>query len=453
MFKEIDNKLNQKFSEYPEFGVLKGVKVFVTGTNIAGPFAGSLMAEMGAKVLQAEAPNIACQTRGTYAWAQNHRNEYSITINSASPAGKKIFLKCIEWADIWIEAGRPGSYAKRGLSDDVCWKHNKALTIVHVSGYGQFGPAKNKPSYDVSGQAMGGYMYMNGVSPTSSPLKVNPYLSDYVTAYNTCMVALAGYINAKNSGEGDSCDVAQYDNMFRLLDEYPARWYNKGYPQPGGPVPTRTGNKSDQAACFSFYDTKDGGAMFVAIVGQGPVERGYPIIGMGKPGVDPEVPEKCTGFPLFDPRGKKAEALCEKFCAERTCDELEEIFNAAGIPCQRAYGPEDILNDPQFEARGNLVEWEDQCYGKMKGMGPVNLFKKNPSQVVAAAPCFGEHNRDVLTEFGYTEEEIDKLYAKGELATWTAKDTAINKNYAAWGYFWDPENQCKRLGIEYTPKK
>lgn len=63
------------------------------------------MAEMGAKVLQAEAPTIACQTRGTLAWSQNHRNEYSITINSASPAGKKIFLKCVEWADIWIEAG------------------------------------------------------------------------------------------------------------------------------------------------------------------------------------------------------------------------------------------------------------------------------------------------------------------------------------------------------------
>ena len=115
---------------------------------------------------------------------------------------------------------------------------------------------------------MGGYMYMNGVSPTSGPLKVNPYLSDYITAYNACMVALAGYINAKNSGEGDSCDVAQYDTMFRLLDNYPANWFNKGYPKQGEPVPFRTGNKSDQAACFSFYDTKEGNAMFVAIVGQ-----------------------------------------------------------------------------------------------------------------------------------------------------------------------------------------
>ena len=73
--KEINNKLTQKFGEYPAFGVLQGVKVFVTGTNIAGPFAGSLMAEMGAQVLQAEAPTIACQTRGTLSWLTQLRNQ------------------------------------------------------------------------------------------------------------------------------------------------------------------------------------------------------------------------------------------------------------------------------------------------------------------------------------------------------------------------------------------
>ena len=87
--KEIDCKLTHSFDEYPGFGVLEGVKVFVTGTNIAGPFAGCIMAEMGAKVLQAEMPNVTCSTRGTTGWSQNHRNEFSINFNSATPAGKK----------------------------------------------------------------------------------------------------------------------------------------------------------------------------------------------------------------------------------------------------------------------------------------------------------------------------------------------------------------------------
>ena len=448
----VESALHLDFNNYPKFGVLNGVKVFITGTNIAGPFAGSLMAEMGAQVLQAEAPNIPCQTRGTAAWSQNHRNEFSMTLNTATARGREIFLKCCEWADIWIEAGRPGQYDKRNLSDEVVWEVNPKLSIVHVSGYGQFGPSKDKPSYDVSGQAMGGYMFMNGVSPTSGPLKVNPYLSDYVTAYNTCICALAGYIHAKNHGEGDSCDVAQFDNMFRLLDNFPAVWFNKGYPKAGDPVPFRTGNKADMACCFSFYDTKDGSAIFVGMVGVGPIERGYPLIGMGKPG-EGEVPKGCTGIPLYDPMGAKAERLMEEFCAARTAAELEEIFNANGIPNQRCYGPEDIINDPQFEARQDIIEWEDQVFGKMKGIGLVNIFKKHPSKLVGSAPTFGEHNRQVLSSLGYSEEEIDDMYAKKEMNTWTAAETAVNKQLAAWGFFWDPVGQSERLGLTWPPKK
>ncbi|MBQ3009738.1 MAG: CoA transferase [Oscillospiraceae bacterium] len=444
--KVFNNPLSQSFANDPQFGVLKGVKVFVTATNIAGPFAGSLMAEMGAQVLRAEAPNIACTTRGTTACAQLHRNEYSITLSTATKRGQELFKKAIAWADIWIEAGRPGGYDKRGLSDEVCWSINPKLSIVHVSGYGQFGPYKNKASYDVSGQAMGGYMYMNGVSPTSGPLKVNPYLSDYVTAYNACICALAGHIHALKYGEGDSADVAQYDNMFRLLDNYPTVWFNKEMPKNGEPVKLRTGNKHDMSACFSFYDTKDGGAIFVAIVGQGPVERGFPIIGMGKVG-EGDIPPKCTGFPLFDPRGAKAEKLLEEFCLARTAKELEEIFEGAGIPCQRAYTPQDIYEDPQFAARENIVKWEDQVFGEMEGIGITNIFKKNPSDIVCAAPLFGEHNREVFALWGLSEEEIDDMYAKGEAAQWSAADTARNKMLKEWGYFWDPDRQCARIGL------
>ena len=167
------------------------------------------MAEMGAQVVQVESPNMPCQTRGNYGYSQDHRNTYSITLNTRTAKGKEVLEKLIAWADIWIESGRPGTYAKNGLSDEHMWKINRKLAIVHVSGYGQTGPDKNKAAYDVSGQAMGGYMYMNGTSPTSPPLKVNPYLSDYATAYNACICALSIMTNARITGEGDACDVSQ----------------------------------------------------------------------------------------------------------------------------------------------------------------------------------------------------------------------------------------------------
>ena len=132
------------------------------------------------------------------------------------------------------------------------------------------------------------------------------------------------------------------------------------------------------------------------------------------------------------------------FCAKHTCAELEEIFNKVGIPNQRAYEPGDIENDPQYAERENLVEWEDQIFGEMKGIGITNRFKNNPSQIVASAPCFGEHNREVLQEFGYTDKEIDDLYKKGEIVTWTPADTARIRHLPDWGFFWDTERQCER---------
>lgn len=132
------------FGQFPKFGVLSSVKVLMTGTNIAGPFAASIMAEMGAQVVQVESPNMPCQTRGNYGYSQDHRNTYSITLNTRTAKGKEVLEKLIAWADIWIESGRPGTYAKNGLSDEHMWKINRKLAIVHVSGYGQTGPDKNK---------------------------------------------------------------------------------------------------------------------------------------------------------------------------------------------------------------------------------------------------------------------------------------------------------------------
>ena len=122
------------FGQFPKFGVLSSVKVLMTGTNIAGPFAASIMAEMGAQVIQVEAPNMPCQTRGNYGYSQDHRNTYSITLNTRTAKGREVLEKLIAWADIWIESGRPGTYAKSGLSDEHMWKINRKLAIVHVSG-------------------------------------------------------------------------------------------------------------------------------------------------------------------------------------------------------------------------------------------------------------------------------------------------------------------------------
>ena len=435
------------FGQFPQFGVLSSVKVLMTGTNIAGPYAASMMAEMGAQVIQVEAPTMPCQTRGNYGYSQDHRNMYSLTLNTRTKRGKQVLEKLIAWADIWIESGRPGAYAKSGFSDEHMWKINEKLAIVHVSGYGQYGPDKDKAAYDVSGQAMGGYMYMNGTSPTSPPLKVNPFLSDYATAFNACICALAILTNARATGKGDSVDISQYETMFRMLGSYPAEWFNKGYPAPGEPVKYRTGNVSDMAAGFSFYDCKDGGTIFIGMVGAGNVKRGFPLFGLPLPGTtDPDIYENFSGCLITLPVGQRIEAAITKFCAERTVDEVEAIMNKAGIPNQKAFGPADIEKSAQFAAREDIATWKDSIFGDMKGVGITNKFKKNPAQIVASAPTFGEHSREILSFLGYSEEEIDDMYAKGETATMDARETAELWHFKDWGFFWRPD-QAQQLEL------
>jgi len=227
-----------------------------------------------------------------------------------------------------------------------------------------------------------------------------------------------------------------------MLDIYPAKWFNCGYPAAGEPVVDRMGNAG--AACgMGFFNSKDGGSIYLTMTGVGPVHRGYPLIGVPEEDYD----ETCTGYIATSPIGIKINGILADFCLRYTLDELEAIFNEHAIPCQKVYGPEQMLNDPQYAARENIVEWEDSVYGPMKGIGITNRFQKNPSQIFSSAPTMGEHNREILTAWGFSEEAINTMYERGELTTWTAADTARNKKLKEWGFFWDPDRQCARLGI------
>lgn len=394
-------------TDVPVFGALQGVKVFDTGSNIAGPFAGGLMAENGATVVHLESPNAPDNTRGFYGWPQNHRNQLSLVADITKPEGKKIFLKMIKWADIWMESSKGGTYDSWGLSDEVIWKHNPKIAIVHTSGFGQSGVPSyvKRASYDAVGQAFSGYMSLNG---TDVPMKVNPYISDYVTGLNTCWAALACYIKAKNTGHGESVDISQFESLARIMDQQPMQYLNDGVKMP------RTGNKDNLAATFSFYTCKDGGVVFVGMTGNGPVKRGYPIIGLPLPGKDPkgEIWEGFTGWMINTPLGQRLETALEKYCSEHDAAEVEAVFQKNQIPCQRVYGLEDCEADPHWKAREVFTEWDDPAVGHVKGLGLTHKFKNDPGQIWRGAPLFGTDNEDILSELGYTPEEIKSLYKK-----------------------------------------
>lgn len=398
---------NAGLKNFPEFGALAGVKILVCGTAIAGPFGGGLLAECGATVVHLEGPKGPDTTRGHYGYVQNHRNQLSLVVDIKTPEGHEILMQMIEWADIFIESSKGGSYEKMGLGDDVLWAKNPMLAIVHVSGYGQTGDPSyiKRASFDAVGQAFSGYMSFNGTPEEA--MKVSPYLSDYVCGLNTCWTALVCYVHALRTGKGESVDVAQYEALARIMDTRPMEFFVDGISYP------RTGNKDAMAALFSFYTCKDGGTIFIGMNGNGVTDRGYPLIGMPAPGTHPDFPANTSGYPLFVKQGQMLEEAMAKFVAEHTVDEVEEIMVTNQIPCQKAYTLEDCTKDPHWAAREVFIEWEDQMMGPVKGLGMINKFKNHPSELVWGAPLFGQNNSNILADLGYSAEQIADFAAKG----------------------------------------
>jgi len=398
-----------KTTDVPKFGMLSGIKVFSTGTVVAAPFAAMLMAENGATVIHAEstvAPDTCRSIK--YAWNQEHRNELALAINIPTPEGKEIFFKMIKWADIWIESSKGGTFTKWGLSDEVLWKENPKLVIVHISGFGQEGdPAYvNRASYDAIGQAFGGYMFINGMPEPNPPQRAVPYTCDYVTALNAAWSALAAYIKVKETGKGESLDFAQFEMMTKIQLHYPMTYFMDKK------VLMRQGNADPSFAGYTAYKCKDGNYVFIGLVGGGPMKRALPLLGLVG---DPDFPAGIQLALKTTPAGKKLDQAVQAYCDKYPAEQVDKQLMEADVPCSIIYSIDMAEKNSHFEARKVFAEWDDPQYGKVKGVNVFPHAKNNPPEIWRGAPLYGMDNDDVLKEFGYTKEQIDELYTKGVL--------------------------------------
>lgn len=393
----------------PSFGFLSGLKVFSTGTVVAAPYATALFAENGATVIHAESSVAPDTCRAIkYAWNQEHRNELGLAINIPTPEGKEIFFKMIKWADIWIESSKGGTYSKWGLTDEVIWEQNPKLVIVHVSGFGQEGdPAyTSRASYDAIGQAFGGYMFVNGLPEPNPPMRAVPYTCDYVTALNAAWAALAAYMKAKETGKGESIDIAQFETMTKIQLHYPMTYLNDGK------LLERNGNDDPKFAGYSAYRCKDGNYVFIGLAGGGPMKRALPLLGLEG---DPDFPKGIQLALKNTSAGDKLTKAIEDYCAQYSAEEVDANLMKADVPCCTIFNLKMMSENSHFKAREVFAEWDDAQYGKVKGVNVFPRAKNNPPKIWRGAPLYGQDNADVLKEFGYNDDEIDALYEKGIL--------------------------------------
>ncbi|MCW7754571.1 L-carnitine CoA-transferase [Desulfobotulus sp. H1] len=395
----------------PEFGPLQGVRVVFSAIEIAGPFAAQMLAEWGAEVIWIE--NVAygdtIRVQKNYPHL-SRRNLHALSLNIFSDEGKEIFLKLMETTDIFIESSKGPAFARRGITDELLWKHNKALVIAHLSGFGQHGVPEytNLAAYNTIAQAFSGYLIQNG--DKDQPMPSFPYTADYISGFTVVSSALAALLNARKTGVGESIDVAMYEAMLRVGQYYMMDYFN------GGELcPRMTKGKDPIWAGCGLYTCKDG-YIVTEIVGEPQVESIFEILGLSEHLGSESLPE---GTQLIARENSVAGLFEEKldaFFLEKTAAEALEILAGIKVAGAKVLTVPELEYNPQYIARQSLTEWDAMDGSKVRGPNVMPRFTNAPCRIWRGLPSKGMDTALILGEIGYSEEEITALLDKNIIA-------------------------------------
>ena len=400
-------------SDRPAFGPLQNVRVAHSSSSVAGPFCAALMADLGADVIWIENPYGPDVVRAGYGYSiqGDRRNQRNVSLDISKGKGQEAFLRMLENIDIFVEASKPGQYEKWGLTDEVMWEVNPALVIVHISGFGQTGDPRyvSRPSFDPIAQAFGGMMFCNS-SPEGKATPANFLVADYYSGYLAAFSALAAHLRARETGQGDSIDVAQYEAIMRSGGTANNISWNNGI------VFDREHNRdmSNGAAAYGSYRCKDGVEIYTLVFGVGVVKHACELFGLDY-GSD-LFPAKSPKFFLGTEAGDAMEQAMVEYCASHTAQEVEDTFNRVGIPCSQINDYTMLVDHPHVQARESLLTYQTPKGDDFTTYNVFPRLKNNPGQVWRGGPSIGMDNEDILFEVGLTQEEIDQLYAEGQLA-------------------------------------
>ncbi|MCI2808320.1 CaiB/BaiF CoA transferase family protein [Eoetvoesiella caeni] len=390
---------------------LKGVKVLELGSLIAGPYASALLAQFGADVIKIEPPKEGDPLRkwrtlydGTSLWWYTQsRNKKSVTLDLRSEEGQEIARKLASEADIVIENFRSGTLEKWGLGWDRLSSMNPNLIMVRISGYGQTGPASQRPGFAAIAECMGGLRYVTGYQDRA-PVRVGVSLGDTLASLYGVVGALMAMHHLKvNAGKGQYIDVALYEAVFAVMESLVPEYSMTG------DVRERTGTALPGITPSNTYVCRDGRYVVIAGNGDSIFKRLMAAIGRKDLGEDPKLARN-------DGRVQNAAMLdnaISEWTAQHGLETILEVMNAASVPCGRVYTAEDIVNDEHYQAREMLQKFELPGGESITLPGIVPKLSATPGKTNWLGPSLGQHTQEVLKSIGVTAEQLVQLRVSG----------------------------------------
>lgn len=387
---------------------LEGLKVVELGAVLAGPFVGGMMADFGANVIKIETQagdTVRGMGKIKDLWfTVEGRNKKTITLNLKEEEGKEILGEILEDADILIENFRPGVLDKLGFGWQKIHELYPRLILVSISGYGQTGPYKDKPGFNRIGLGMGGLSYVTGF-PDGPPTIPGLAIGDYLAGTFAGLGAMYAVYNRDivGTGKGQHVDCSLYEPILRIMESGVVEY------KYDGTIKERAGNRHQATVPSGHYLTKDDSYLVLA-VGGNKVFKDF-AEKIGRP--DLVTDERFTTGPNRTKYRDDIEIITEEWVRAHTIDECLEIFGD-DVPCCKVYSVEDFFNDPQFEAREDLISIDTENFGKVWMQGIAPKLSETPGKVKWAGPELGAWNEKFyVEEFGMSKEKFEELKEKG----------------------------------------
>lgn len=396
---------------------LRGVRVVELGTLIAGPFCSRILAEFGAEVIKIEAPGEGdplrkwrklypdTKTGTSLWWLVQARNKKSVTANLKHPDGLEVLKRLVARADIVVENFRPGVLEKLGLGWETLSSLNPGLVMVRMSGFGQTGPMARQPGFGAIGESMGGLRYVTGF-PDRPPVKTGVSIGDGIASLWGAIGALMALRHREmNGGKGQVVDVALYEAVFAMMESLVPEFDVFGF------VRERTGNVMPGITPSNTHTTRDGKHVIIGANGDAIFRRLMLAIGRPDLADDPGLADNAGR----DARAAEIYGIIDAWTATHDAEDILRLAAESGVPASRIFSVSDMFDDPQYAAR-SMLEWATLPDGKrFRIPAVVPKLSDTPGGTEWLGPGLGEHTDEVLSELGYTNDEIAKLHQSGAI--------------------------------------
>ncbi|KPQ20956.1 MAG: Crotonobetainyl-CoA:carnitine CoA-transferase CaiB [Rhodobacteraceae bacterium HLUCCA24] len=398
-------------------GPLDGLVILDLSRILAGPTCTQLLGDLGAEVIKIESlegddtrqwgPPFALDAEGNPTdlsayFMSSNRNKKSVAVDLTDPETQRMLQALAGRADVVIENFKPGGLRKYGLDHATLCAIYPGLVYCSISGFGQTGPNRDKPGYDLMAQGYGGIMSITGEAPGRPPVKSGAPISDITAGILGAMGCAAAYARMLTTGEGQKVDTSLFEAG--IVQTY----WQSAIAFATGTAPGPMGSAHPLNAPYQAFPTSDGW-ITVGAANQKNWLRLLDVLEMAQLRDDPR-------FATNDARMAHREAL-ESVLSDRTVTRTSsdwlERMEAAGLPAGPVLDILEMHRDPHARAREMFVETDHPVAGPTQAIGLPVKFSETPGGIVRPAPLLGQHGREVLEEAGYAPDQIDALARSG----------------------------------------